>query len=210
MTTIAADIDRHHAEAIACAASAVEHAKAAGTLLLQVKAQLPHGEFVPWMQAHLAVSKRQAQRYMTAAMGKPAPARIAAKPAPADAPETVKSDTVSLLATVPQAEAPKVAPTDLEDDDRASAGELLEELQADNEALQVQIKALTVTDIAAELAKQIAIRQGIEARLSDQMTKCHALQKDLDSYGKFFAELRKVTGQQTRAGVLDAYRRMAA
>jgi hypothetical protein len=210
MTTIAADIDRHHAEAIACAASAVEHAKAAGTLLLQVKAQLPHGEFLPWVQAHLTVSDRQARRYMAAALGKQ-PARRAIGQSKSDAvsdlkTDTVsdlKTDTVSLLATVPQAEAPKVVPTDPEDDDGPSLAEIVDELQA-------QLKALTVADQAAELARQIGIRQGIERRLSDEMTKNHRLQKDLDAYGKRYAELRKVTGLQTWPEILNAFRRMAA
>ena len=81
----AAAINRHHTDATAHAQSAIDHARAAGDLLLRVKEELPHGEFIPWVEANCRVSARQAQRYMRASRGLPI-----AVTAP-------KNDTVSYL-----------------------------------------------------------------------------------------------------------------
>ncbi len=87
--SLAADIEHEHGLAVNHAQTAIKHAKRAGELLLQVKAGLPHGTFLPWVAANLTISARQAQRYMRAAQGKPLPARkIAALP---------KCDTASYL-----------------------------------------------------------------------------------------------------------------
>lgn len=87
LTTItdqAQQIEAHHAAAHAAADKAIEHAKQAGVLLLEVKASLPHGEFTKWVDVHLTVSQRQAQRYMAAAQGR-------------ELVRKTKSDTVSFL-----------------------------------------------------------------------------------------------------------------
>ena len=84
-TDLAVEIRKEHAAAIQHADKAVEHAKRAGELLLQAKGELPHGGFLPWIDEHLDVSRRQAQRYMRAAQGKPMTAR------------QIKNDTVSHL-----------------------------------------------------------------------------------------------------------------
>ena len=89
----AQQIEQHHAAAHAAADKAIEHAKEAGRLLLEVKAALPHGEFSKWVAERLTVSQRQAQRYMAAAQGKPLPLRKVAEALPAP----VKNDTVSLF-----------------------------------------------------------------------------------------------------------------
>lgn len=82
----AATINEQHRLAMAHARDAVEHARRAGELLLQIKAELPHGTFLAWLQANVEVTPRQAQRYMAAAQGKALPVRSIAK-----------SDTVSHL-----------------------------------------------------------------------------------------------------------------
>lgn len=56
------------------AGQAIEHAKRAGALLLKLKAALPHGGFLPRLQA-LGIKPRTAQTYMAAAQGKPMPIR---------------------------------------------------------------------------------------------------------------------------------------
>ncbi|MBK9442975.1 MAG: DUF3102 domain-containing protein [Comamonadaceae bacterium] len=83
---IADQINAAHQQAIAHADKAIEFAKQAGDLLLEVKAGLSHGEFLPWVKNNLEVTPRQAQRYMAAAQKKP-------KPIGAD-----KCETVSHLA----------------------------------------------------------------------------------------------------------------
>ncbi len=87
LSTFVTQINELHTSASSKARQAINDAKAAGELLLQVKATLPHGTFKKWIADHLNVSVRQAQRYMYVAQGKPHALRNLAG----------KSDTVSLL-----------------------------------------------------------------------------------------------------------------
>lgn len=80
------DLAKRHADA------ALEHARTAGRLLTEVKETLSHGEWLPWLEANVAVSARQAQRYIRLAQGKALPERK-----PAALPEKLKCDTVSHL-----------------------------------------------------------------------------------------------------------------
>lgn len=64
------EINNLHKLAITSATDAVNYAKKIGQLLLEVKAELPHGRFLKWINDNLDVSQRQAQRYMQAASGK--------------------------------------------------------------------------------------------------------------------------------------------
>jgi len=87
IVTAAAEINREHDLALQHAEQAVEHARRAGALLLDVKATLPRGEFIPWVQKNVTVTPRQCQRYMAAALGKPLPLRA------------IKSDTRVVIGT---------------------------------------------------------------------------------------------------------------
>jgi hypothetical protein len=89
IATIILQINHHHRLAFRQANDAVANAKAAGQLLLQVKASVPHGQWTAWVKANLEVSDRQAQRYIAVAQGKPVPLRKLAD----------KTDTVSVLQT---------------------------------------------------------------------------------------------------------------
>jgi hypothetical protein len=100
----AGEINAHHAaarkkadEAIRKADAAVHHAREAGRLLLDVKAALPHGQFIAWCRENLKVSARQAQRYMAAAQGKPPPLKTLAS----------KSDTMAHLSAPTPADPPE-------------------------------------------------------------------------------------------------------
>ncbi len=64
---LAGAINREHAAAAAAANTAIGHALNAGRLLLQVKAQLAHGEFLPWLRSNCTVKQRQARAYMRVA-----------------------------------------------------------------------------------------------------------------------------------------------
>jgi hypothetical protein len=44
---------------------------AIGRLLLEAKAQLPHGQYLPWVKAELGISQSTAWRFTQAALGKP-------------------------------------------------------------------------------------------------------------------------------------------
>ena len=64
------EINNLHQLAINSAKEAVTYANKIGTLLLEVKAEIPHGRFIKWIEDNIAISPRQAQRYMQAASGK--------------------------------------------------------------------------------------------------------------------------------------------
>ncbi len=63
-------------------AEAVEHARQAGALLLQVKADLGHGRFLAWIEQHFEFTARTAQRYMCAAAPTPKNDRLSYSPKP--------------------------------------------------------------------------------------------------------------------------------
>lgn len=71
MAVLINEINIEHASALKHAGRAIEHAKRAGMLLIEAKRRLPHGQWLPWLEANVSVSDRQAQRYMAAAKGKP-------------------------------------------------------------------------------------------------------------------------------------------
>ena len=56
----------HEAVAVALRDS-VRHAIVAGELLVEAKAQLVHGQWLPWLRGHCAISERTAQLYMRVA-----------------------------------------------------------------------------------------------------------------------------------------------
>lgn len=64
---LAARIRAAH-EAVGLALSeSVRHAIAAGELLIEAKAQLQHGQWLPWLRDHCTISERTAQLYMRVA-----------------------------------------------------------------------------------------------------------------------------------------------
>jgi len=97
MLTVASEINQAHAHAVHHAGTAIDFAKHAGELLLKVKGELPHGEFLPWLAVNCTVSDRQARRYMASAQGKPLPIRSIKNDTMLLLPGAVKSDTVSDL-----------------------------------------------------------------------------------------------------------------
>jgi hypothetical protein len=68
LTDLAARIKIEHEAACGALKQGLEHAVAAGKLLLEAKAQVPHGQWLPWLGEHCAsVSARTAQAYMRVA-----------------------------------------------------------------------------------------------------------------------------------------------
>ena len=61
----------HQAVAIALKGS-IEHAIAAGELLIEAKAQIQHGGWLPWLRDHCNISERMAQRYLRLARNRAA------------------------------------------------------------------------------------------------------------------------------------------
>jgi hypothetical protein len=64
LPAIAASINEHLAAAEAATRRGLEHAIAAGALLIEAKELVAHGEWLDWLQANCRVSQRQAQTYM--------------------------------------------------------------------------------------------------------------------------------------------------
>jgi hypothetical protein len=64
LSVIATDIIAEHTAAERAPWSALEHAKRTGELVLEAKAQLPHGQWLPWIAANCDISDRVAQNYM--------------------------------------------------------------------------------------------------------------------------------------------------
>lgn len=65
LATLAAEINLEHAAAERTARTAVDHARAAGDKLLLAKAQVDHGQWLPWLSANCpALADRTARSYM--------------------------------------------------------------------------------------------------------------------------------------------------
>lgn len=143
----------------------------------------------------------------TSRIGKGAAPKVESDSTPAP---TDKREPAKKLAPWDKTPAPTNAPTTA--DDAFDGFDPIAELEATQKCLEEaekRIDALTADDTKAELNKQIGIRQGIEARLSLEMAKVAQLQKELDAYGRWFAELRKVSGLEKRSEITRLVRESA-
>jgi DUF3102 family protein len=64
LADLAARIRAEHEATIAALKSSVIHAMAAGDLLTEAKAQVPHGQWLPWFSTNCTMSERSGQLYM--------------------------------------------------------------------------------------------------------------------------------------------------
>lgn len=64
LPALASQISAVHNAALAAATSATEHAIKCGELLMEAKAGLEHGRWLPWVQKNCPFSERTAQAYM--------------------------------------------------------------------------------------------------------------------------------------------------
>lgn len=64
---LASKINLAHDSACRAAATALEHARDCGMLLIQAKADIGHGGFLAWLKSNCRVKERQARNYMTVA-----------------------------------------------------------------------------------------------------------------------------------------------
>jgi hypothetical protein len=67
LTELAGRINAEHRQVETALRAGLEHARAAGELLLQAKAQCGHGHWLEWLKANVAFTDRTARRYMTVA-----------------------------------------------------------------------------------------------------------------------------------------------
>lgn len=64
LVDLAARIKAEHEATATAMKSGIEHAMKAGALLIEAKEQVPHGQWLPWIEANCAMSERTAQLYM--------------------------------------------------------------------------------------------------------------------------------------------------
>jgi hypothetical protein len=70
LAELAARIRAEHDGAKGAIKRGVEHAIAAGELLIEAKEKLQHGQWLPWLEEHCGMSERSARRYMRVAKNK--------------------------------------------------------------------------------------------------------------------------------------------
>jgi hypothetical protein len=78
LATLAARIAAEHRAFVAAVKRGLEHAIAAGHLLIKAKDRLGHGKWLPWLSDHCQVPERTAQLYMRLARHAPELARKSA------------------------------------------------------------------------------------------------------------------------------------
>lgn len=71
LKVLAKDIESYHQAAHRAARVAIDHALRCGEMLLEAKAKVAHGEWLPWLAANTTIGARQAQNYMRLARNKP-------------------------------------------------------------------------------------------------------------------------------------------
>jgi hypothetical protein len=64
LADLAARIQAEHLAVSAALKESVRHAIAAGELLIEAKAKVPHGQWLPWLESHCSISERTAQLSM--------------------------------------------------------------------------------------------------------------------------------------------------
>src|SRR5271163_3492730 len=67
LVDLAARIKTEHTAVSSALKESLRHAIAAGELLLEAKDQVPHGQWLPWLQKHCSIFERTAQLYMRVA-----------------------------------------------------------------------------------------------------------------------------------------------
>lgn len=67
LTILATEINTEHNAFLEAMQAGLQHALKCGNLLLEAKAMVPHGEWLPWLADNCQVSERSAQAYMRVA-----------------------------------------------------------------------------------------------------------------------------------------------
>jgi hypothetical protein len=67
LTDLAARIRAEHTAVATALKDSVKHAIVAGELLIEAKAQVSHGQWLPWLRDHCTISERTAQLYIRVA-----------------------------------------------------------------------------------------------------------------------------------------------
>ena len=180
ITALAADINAEHERAFGKATEALEHARRAGELLLQAKAAVGHGEWLPWVEANCKFSVRTAQGYIRLAQGWET---LSAKCA------TVAHlglrEALTLLAEHPTDPRPEVM------------RQLRDEILASNDFDYIHFKMCALWEIAGPLFQttkdlQLLAEFVKDARLEAHVAKLHV--EVIANIGRCLIELKKMTG----------------
>ena len=67
LADLAARICSEHEACTSAQQRGLEHAVAAGKLLIEAKGQVPHGQWLMWLRDNVQIPERTAQRYMAVA-----------------------------------------------------------------------------------------------------------------------------------------------
>jgi hypothetical protein len=138
---LARRINQEHDSAKAAFTRGFEHALRAGELLLEAKAKVKHGEWLPWLKANCSISQRTAQLYMRVVRERP---QLEAKNAS--------------LADLTLEDAAKQLATPCKFDRRASWAEVI------NEACAEAVRHLDMTINHLEAYRMVCAHLGDESR----------------------------------------------
>jgi Protein of unknown function (DUF3102) len=134
---LAARIRTEHAATTAALKSTIAHAIACGELLIEAKAKVPHGQWLPWLAEHCDIPERTAQRYMYFANGR---AVLEAKSATV-ADLSVRAAIKVLAAEEEDPEAPEIDPEAEEEEANRLADEWIAEQRLAEEAQSPEVLA---------------------------------------------------------------------
>jgi hypothetical protein len=155
---LATAINAAHEAAIGAARSALQHARRAGELLIEAKAGVEHGAWLPWLSEHCPnIGVRQAQKYMKLAEGWPA-IEAAANTNPSS--HLTINEAVRLLSE------PREQP---EQDDLAELRRDAREIKLLGFALDDGHDADLTSDDCAEIITRV---RDIAARTDARLTRC--------------------------------------
>jgi hypothetical protein len=130
LAELARQIAGAHADALAAAPTTVEHARRSGGLLLEVKARLPHGQFMKWVAASCPFKRSTANNYTRVAeewekvqetVAADEPATIAGALRSLAEPAEGNSQPAGHLPGPPEVQPPPAGPATLEDCQRLLA-----------------------------------------------------------------------------------------
>jgi Protein of unknown function (DUF3102) len=112
LTDLVARINAEHEAAGSALKRSLQHAMAAGDLLREAKAQLSHGQWLPWLKMHCNIPERTARLYMRLAQNRREIGNVA---------DLTVRGAVALLASPPDSFATKAAESEIETLDLAAA-----------------------------------------------------------------------------------------
>jgi hypothetical protein len=178
LTDLAARINAEHEAAGGALKRSLQHAIAAGELLLEAKDQLKHGQWLPWLKEHCQISERTARLYMRVAKNKTEIGNVA---------DLTVRGAVALLASPLDSFAAKAADAEIETLDLAAAERASDEIAKRHNAYRDAANALE--EIIALGGNTSPIGLAVWDQLGDQLNAviAHGTQVLIDDLEEPFA-----------------------